>query len=257
MKTILFYTSVAALCIATSCKSIKQASIKDLSGEWSIISVNGEAVSVPGGQDQPFIGFDTENGRIFGNTSCNSIMGNINTSLPDGKIDLSGIASTRMACPDMSLEQNIFKAMSEVEEYKLSTENRIELCDGKGNPMLVLEKRKPTLSNADLDGEWTIKELDGKKLDKENKNYRKIYFDLSDKTFSCTTSCNSMSGIFQSNANDISFGAIAQTEMACENMETEQTLAKVLPEIRFFGHLANGDTGFYNQYNDLLMVIGK
>lgn len=257
MKRILFYASAAALCIATSCKSTRQATIKDLSGEWNIISVNGASVDVSEYRNQPFIAFDTVNGRIFGNASCNSMMGQLNTSLPDGKIDLSGIASTRMACPDMNLEQKIFDAMSKVSEYKLTANNDIELRDDNGKTLLILKKREPSISAKDLNGKWSIRELDGENITTDNTDSSTVTFDTADYTFFCSTPCNNLSGKFQSGYTDISFGSIAQTEMACDDMSIEQKLTKVLPEIRSFGKLADGSIGFYNRQNDLLLILSK
>ena len=52
-------------------------------------------------QEFPFIGFDTNTGKVFGNSGCNRMMGSFDVNAKPGTIDLGAMASTRMACPDM------------------------------------------------------------------------------------------------------------------------------------------------------------
>lgn len=54
-----------------------------------------------------------------------------------------------------------------------------------------------------------------------------------DDTFSATTDCNAMSGGYETNDNQITFGLIAMTEMYCEGSQ-EQEFAKMLGEINSF-----------------------
>lgn len=67
----------AALIGAAACTSTKQATLADLSGEWNIAAINGTDITTPSGQEQPYIGFDTVNGQVFGNSSCNSMDGHV------------------------------------------------------------------------------------------------------------------------------------------------------------------------------------
>ncbi|WP_289865018.1 META domain-containing protein, partial [uncultured Muribaculum sp.] len=101
--------SMAALFACQSSKTVK-ATLADLKGEWNIVSVDGVDVTVPEGQEAPFIGFDTTEGQLFGNASCNYIMGSFDMNSEPGVIDFSGMASTRRMCPDMALEQKILEA---------------------------------------------------------------------------------------------------------------------------------------------------
>ena len=118
-----------SLCMAatvaglSSCASTKNAAtLSSLSGEWNIIEVNGTAVVPAPGQEFPYIGFDTKTGKVFGNSGCNRMMGSFDVNAKPGTIDLGALASTRMACPDMTLEQNVLSALGQVKNWRLLME---------------------------------------------------------------------------------------------------------------------------------------
>ncbi len=52
-----------------------------------------------------------------------------------------------------------------------------------------------------------------------------------DSTFYIQTNCNSISGGYEQNGDSIILGAGIMTEMACDNMATEDALRKILPDI--------------------------
>lgn len=87
-------------------------------GEWNIIEVNGSAIVPAENQELPFIGFDTATGKVYGNSGCNRMMGSIDLNSKPGTIDMSRLGSTRMACPDMTTEQNVLNALGQVKSYK-------------------------------------------------------------------------------------------------------------------------------------------
>ena len=249
-------TLVAAIVGTTACSSTQKATLADLSGEWNIIEVNGSGVTTPSGQEQPYIGFDTVNGQVFGNSSCNSMMGMFDTAAAAGTIDLSNMGSTRMACPDMALEQEIFTALGKVKTYRLTKSGDIELCDESGTPVVTLKKRKPSFSAEDLAGKWKITEVDMTDLSADSTMRYTMTFDTADNSFGCTTDCNTISGSFKSGYIDIAFESIGATEMACDSMNIEQKLLKVLPQVKSFGQLTEG-VGFYNADNDLVLIINR
>ena len=127
-----------SLCMASvlmglsSCASTKNAAtLSSISGEWNIIEVNGTAVVPAPGQEFPYIGFDTKTGKVFGNSGCNRMMGSFDVNAKPGTIDLGALASTRMACPDMTVENNVLSALNKVKKYKKLGKENIALCGGK------------------------------------------------------------------------------------------------------------------------------
>ena len=59
----------------------------------------------------------------------------------------------------------------------------------------------------------------------------KQYITFEDSTFYIQTNCNSIQGEYRINGDSISFPVTLMTEMACDNMETESAICKVLPNI--------------------------
>ena len=127
----------------TSCHSAKEKEpLTILNGEWNIVKVKGAPVKVASNQEEPFIGFDTTTGQVYGFSGCNRLMASFDLTTEPGKLDIGSIGSTRMSCPDLTLEHSIIAALDEVDEFKKGKDDRIELCDDD-KVMLVLEKRPP------------------------------------------------------------------------------------------------------------------
>lgn len=58
------------------------------------------------------------------------------------------------------------------------------------------------------------------------------YVIFDDSTYFIQTNCNSISGTYVVNGDSITLGDGAMTEMACDNMATEDILRQVLPLIK-------------------------
>ncbi len=87
---------------------------KDISleeGVWQIESVNGKYF-----EEQPT--FEVMNSRMNGNTGCNSFFGMVDQNR--FKLKFIEVGATEMDCAniDMSMEAMLFKALSEVTEFK-------------------------------------------------------------------------------------------------------------------------------------------
>lgn len=57
------------------------------------------------------------------------------------------------------------------------------------------------------------------------------YFTFTDSTYHIITNCNAINGSYSMNGNSIVIGDGAMTELACDNMETEDALRAILPDI--------------------------
>ena len=106
MKKICVYLSMVAVVAAmSSCASTKNlAQVSDLGGEWNIIEINGTAVVPAPGQSFPYVAFESNTVRVYGNSGCNRLMGSFDTNAKPGELTLGQVGSTRMMCPDMMLE---------------------------------------------------------------------------------------------------------------------------------------------------------
>lgn len=133
--------AIAVLALA-ACSSKKAGVWSDLSGEWDVLTIRGEQVVFDTlTMQQPYIGFEI-NGRVYGCAGCNRIMGEIASEKPK-VADFSKIATTMMACPDMTLETEMLDALGKVTRfyYTDGTRRNIEFADSEGNVLMTLSKR--------------------------------------------------------------------------------------------------------------------
>lgn len=88
--------------------------------EWHLTVLNGEAIVLDTILNKaPFLVFDKENGRVTGRGGCNGFGGNFSIK-EDGKIELSQMIATLMACPNLDLEQRFFEVLKNVKSYSIN-----------------------------------------------------------------------------------------------------------------------------------------
>lgn len=252
---------VGALMGLSSCGATKNAAtLSSISGEWNIIEVNGTAVVPAPGQEFPFIGFDTKTGKVYGNSGCNRMMGSFDVNAKPGTINLGAMGSTRMACPDMTVENNVLSALGQVKTYKKLGKENVALCGSSSRPLVVLQKKEPAVKLSALNGKWMISEVNGEAIPSGMENQPFIEFNISEKKLHGNAGCNIINGGFQTeegNVMAISFPQVISTMMACPDMEVEGRVLKALNAVQTFGKLAGGGIGFYDTDNNLVMVLVK
>lgn len=260
-KVLVFIFMVCATFAMVSCGTSKEvASLSSINGEWNIIEINGSAVVPVQGQELPFIGFDTTTGKVFGYSGCNRMMGSFDVNAKAGTIDLGGLASTRMACADMTTEQNVLSALGQVKGYKKMGKHNIALCNASNRPVLLLAKKASAVKLSTLNGEWKIAEVNGVAVPEGMEKQPFIQFDVKKKTIHGNAGCNLMNGAFETNkdnARSISFPGVITTMMACPDMEVEGQILKAINEVKSFDILSGGGIGLYNADGALVMVLVK
>ncbi len=130
-------TIAAAVLTVSGCKEEV-----DLSGEWNVIEVCGEACAqAPGSEYAPHLEFDAEAGRIHGNAGVNIY--NANYVLEGNKVTISSQMTTMMAGPRdvMDYERKLLNAINEVKTAKVLSDTTIALCDSAGDTVIVLSKK--------------------------------------------------------------------------------------------------------------------
>jgi heat shock protein HslJ len=143
MKKVFAFICMASLLSLSSCSSSKNAAaVSTLGGAWDIIEIDGNAVVPAPNQTFPFLVFDTSTGRVHGNSGCNQMSGTFNAQAKPGILDLSALVSTRMACIDMTLENKVLKALSQVKKFKRLNDINAALCNATGKTLVVLKKKK-------------------------------------------------------------------------------------------------------------------
>ena len=117
-------------------------------------------------------------------------------------------------------------------------------------------------SFSDLDGEWSVVELNGKKLDPADSK-QLIVIDVARKHLSGNAGCNRNGNIEYTDAqkNIIKFPQVATTRMACPNLAGEQEFLEALNKVVRFqaeGNVKPVNTiALYGTDNGKLMVIQK
>ena len=121
-------------------KADPEVSLSDLSGEWAVELVNGKKI-VGTADVAPFIGFNLDESRIYGNVGCNTINGALTQE--DGKpnsLKFGNVAATMMMCPDMETETIVLNALNETRRFSMK-DGKVYLLGENGNELLVLKKQ--------------------------------------------------------------------------------------------------------------------
>jgi heat shock protein HslJ len=134
MKKLTPLLLMAAMII--SCKSTKPVAVTPagLTGTyWKLTELNGRPVSPAAGQKEYFLKLDKESGRVNAYAGCNQMMGSFTS--PDAyRLTFSKMASTMMACPDMSLESEFAKVLESVDNYAIA-DNTLSLNRARMAPL--------------------------------------------------------------------------------------------------------------------------
>ena len=148
MRKYLFYIFVCLMSVGVlaACKTRKvvEATVSDLDGEWVVVEMNGRPLAA--GENQPVMRLDILRRGLSGNAGCNRLMGQIEYDSDHRNIiRFLQVATTRMACPDMSVERAFLEALDKVARFEAVGEEapvrRIALFGPKGEKLLELTKR--------------------------------------------------------------------------------------------------------------------
>ena len=244
----------------SSCHSTKNVAVlpsADFNGEWNIVEVNGSAINL---KDYPYIGFDTENGRIYGNTGCNNVMGSFDLNSKPGALELGKLASTMMAGPNMDVERNVLNALGQVKGYLPVSENEIALCNEKKRPVVILKKRNQTMALNELSGKWNILAVNGKEVPGNVEKQPFLHFDVAARKVSGCAGCNNIHGSFvtdEGQKHTLAFQGVAATRMMCPDMELENNIMKALNQTQTYSVLDNGHLALYADGKQIMELVKK
>lgn len=137
----------AVLLTACGCKSSRKAAATvnvkpQFDGEvvWVLQTIRGNAPNYGEGQKEITIQFNPESGMVNGTSGCNRFFGSFKDH-GSGRMELSDIGSSKMACPDafMKLERNFLQTLKKCDGYDLG-EYQLDLKQG-GNTVLSFYPR--------------------------------------------------------------------------------------------------------------------
>lgn len=97
------------------------------------------------------------------------------------------------------------------------------------------EETQIEIANADIRGQWFIENIVFSDSDyvrpDETSSSMKQYIVFEDSTYFIMTNCNSFNGSYTIKGDSITLSDGAMTEMACDDMQTEDALRRILPHI--------------------------
>lgn len=133
----LLYLVPATLLMLASCTGSK--SVYQLAGEWNVVNLAGTRITPS--QQTPFLGFNLNDGQVYGFTGCNRLTGALDAkAFVKGKPDFSKLGCTRMLCQDDQYEAAFLDALNQVKKSEV-TATDMHLFDANGNEILTLKKR--------------------------------------------------------------------------------------------------------------------
>ncbi len=110
-------------------------------------------------------------------------------------------------------------------------------CSGNSGARVVNTDNaaQTEMTNADIRGQWYIENIVFSDSDyvrpDETSSSMKQYIVFEDSTYFIMTNCNSINGSYTVKGDSIKLGDGAMTEMACDDMRTEDALRRILPRI--------------------------
>jgi len=97
------------------------------------------------------------------------------------------------------------------------------------------EEIQTEVANADIRGQWYIEDIVFSDSDyvrpDETSSSMKQYIVFEDSTYFIMTNCNTFNGSYTVKGDSIKLGDGIMTEMACDDMQTEDALRRILPHI--------------------------
>lgn len=83
--------------------------------KWILTELNGKAVANKTTKEY-FINLDSKSGKFVGFAGCNNLKGSYVMTKP-GKLSLTNIISTKMACNEIKMENDFVAALGKVDNY--------------------------------------------------------------------------------------------------------------------------------------------
>lgn len=96
--------------------------------EWKLVELDGAPVTLSGDR-VPNITFSSKDKRVTGFAGCNRLTGGY--ELKDDQLHFTGVATTRMFCPDPNPETALLRALEATSRWKVE-DRTLDLLDASG-----------------------------------------------------------------------------------------------------------------------------
>ncbi|MED9996271.1 MAG: META domain-containing protein [Paludibacteraceae bacterium] len=139
MKKTLFFVALMATTLMACNKHTYNA--HNVFGEWDLTQMNGQKIELAEGITTPFIGFDQNENRVYGNAGCNSFFGMMVTDSTNvDALRFDNMGSTRMLCANMEMEDGFLAALGQVQAIEYNAD-QLQLKDANGNTILLFVRK--------------------------------------------------------------------------------------------------------------------
>ena len=118
--------------------TLRKYDSKFIDGAWAVTSINGASVAAD--KDLSLV-IDLAEKTVHGNAGCNALNGNIvvNPSVQNS-FEIQDVATTRMSCPDLALEQTFLAALNQVKKIRPTGNDTADLLSEADQTLLTLKR---------------------------------------------------------------------------------------------------------------------
>lgn len=201
----------------------------ELAGEWSIIEVNGEQVTV-NGEDHPKLTLTASDSdasivNIIAFNGCNYLNGAWNVK-GNSLVKAGEFISTLKACPDAPYEYAVNNALNDADSYQMTDQTNITIKSSTGREIMKLRKR----NLAFLNGAWRVTAIEGQPISARIM----MVIDIDENRVHGNAGCNMLNGEIVVNldkGNGLEFKNLATSRMTCPDIATEQAFLLALENV--------------------------
>lgn len=191
---------------------------------WELTTLEGATMnqSASEGKKIHFV-LHSADSTVSGYSGCNLFNGTY--SLEKGnRIKFSKMASTRMACPDASVNENdVLEVFNLADNYTVNG-SALTLNVGKRAPLAVFTK--VTSENQIVEKYWKLKTLEGQDIQMAENQEREVFFTLKNDENRVTgfAGCNTLTGEYTlEDGNRIRFANMGVTMRACPDVDFNES----------------------------------
>ena len=118
--------------------TLHRSDIGFVNGAWQVVAVNGDRMAV---NDDMRLVIDVPEGKVHGSAGCNMLNGHVLVDAEQSNsIQFTSLMTTRMTCPDQSLETSLLLALENVTLCFKDGSNHVVLRDASGKELVKLRR---------------------------------------------------------------------------------------------------------------------
>lgn len=122
-----------------SCTTNKTNNKLSLQNVWTLTHINGQKLYINSESNRPQIEIKVDEKKVLGKGSCNRFFGNIDILTETELVFSDALGTTKMACPEMNIEDAFFKALTNSKTYTIE-KNSLYLFDKNKEKVLKFMK---------------------------------------------------------------------------------------------------------------------